>query len=242
MTATIPTPRAARLTGIAYLGIVVCGLFAEFFVRMSLVTPGDAIVTAGEIAGSPGLFRAGIGADLLMIGLDVAVAFGLYRLFRPFSRNLALAAAGFRLVQAAILTGNLLNLTRADDLAGQAAATGSAGTADRVLQAIETHALVYDIALISFGLSCLVLGRILRTSGVAPRLLALGMTATGCVYLVGSAVAVVAPGLSALIDPFYLVAIVVEPAFALWLILRGGRVASHPPADSAAPRAVGATS
>ena len=213
--------RTARLTGIAYLGIVVCGLFAEFFVRMSLIEDGDAVATAGNVADSPGLFQAGIGADALMIALDVLVAFGLYKLLAPFSRPLAMAAAGFRLVQAAILTGNLFNLVDAADLASSAAATGSAATAQRALDALETHALVYDVALIAFGLSCLVLGHILRTSGAVPRILALGMSATGAVYLIGSFAAVFAPGLSSLVDPLYFIAIIAEPAFAIWLIVKG---------------------
>ena len=68
------TRPTARTTGLAYLGIVLCGLFAEFFVRMSLVTSGDAAAMAEAIAASPRLFNAGIGADVLMIALDVAVA------------------------------------------------------------------------------------------------------------------------------------------------------------------------
>lgn len=54
---TPPPPRSqtARLTGLAYLGIVVSGIFAEFFVRMSLVVPDDPAATASNIAGAPGL-------------------------------------------------------------------------------------------------------------------------------------------------------------------------------------------
>jgi hypothetical protein len=213
--------RTARLTGIAYLGIVVSGLFAEFFVRMSLIDDGDAVATAANVADSPGLFRAGIGADALMIALDVLVAFGLYKLLAPFGRRLAMAAAGFRLVQAAILTGNLFNLVDASNLADDAVATGSASTAERALDALETHALMYDVALIAFGLACLVLGHILHTSRAVPRILALGMSATGAVYLIGSFAAVFASGLSTLVDPLYFIAIIAEPAFAIWLIVKG---------------------
>lgn len=62
-TAASTARRTARLTGIAYLGIVLCGLVAEFAVRMSLVVTDDATAGAADGAGSPGLFRAGIGAD-----------------------------------------------------------------------------------------------------------------------------------------------------------------------------------
>lgn len=213
--------RVARMTGIAYLGIVVCGLFAEFFVRMSLIESGDPLATANNIANSQGLFGAGIAADVVMIGLDVAVAAGLYWLLRPISRTLALAAAAFRLIQATILAVNLLNLTSASDLARRAVEAGSLASAEQALRALETHALVYDVALIAFGLSCLVLGGLLRASRAVPRILALGITATGVVYLVGSFAAVLAPSLSSLVDPLYVVAIVAEPAFAIWLIVKG---------------------
>ena len=102
---------------------------------------------------------------------------------------------------------------------------------------METHALVYDVALIAFAVSCLALARLLRASGVVPQLLWRGMAVTGVVYLVGSSAAVLAPSLSAAIDPFYAIAIVVEPAFALWLVLRGRRLEPsrvRPPASAAA--------
>lgn len=221
MRATTAPRRTARLTGIGYLGIVVAGIFAEFFVRMSLVVPGDPAATAGNIAGSPGLFGAGVAADLLMIALDVAVAIGLYRLLRPVDRPLALAATAFRLVQATILAANLTNAVRAWAFAQRAVETGAAGPAARALQAMESFALTYDGALIAFGLACLALGRLLRRSRAVPTILAVAMTLTGAVYLVGSLDAVLALGWSSLIDPLYGVAIVAEPAFALWLIVKG---------------------
>lgn len=227
MTATAPradhptrTRPTARTTGVAYLGIVLSGLFAEFFVRMQLVASGDASATAGAIAGSPGLFRSGVGADLLMIGLDVTVAIGLYRLLRHVDRRLAVVATVARLVQAAILTGNLVHPLRALGRAEQAV-SGGPGAADAALAAMETHALVYDVALIAFAVSCVAVARLLRGAGIVPHLLWRGMAVTGVVYLVGSLAAVLAPSLSAAIDPLYGIAIVVEPAFALWLVLRG---------------------
>lgn len=210
-----------RRTGIAYLGIVVFGIFAEFFVRMSLVVPDEPVTTAQNIAGSTGLFAAGIGADATMVALDVAVAVGLYRLLRHVDHRLALFATGTRLVQATILAGNLLNPVRARELAGTAVETAAIGPAEQALAAMEAQALVYDIALIAFALSCLAIARLLHRTGEAPRWLPIGMYATGVVYLVGSFAAVFAPGLSGAIDPFYGIAIIVEPAFAIWLIVRG---------------------
>jgi hypothetical protein len=217
------TRRIARRTGIAYLGIIATGIFAEFFVRGSLVVADDPSATARNIAESPWLFRAGIGADVVMIALDVVVAFGLFRLLRDVDRRLALAATALRLVQGAVIAVGLVQLVRALDLATRAVDGDDLriGAARSALDAVEQHALIYDAGLIAFGLSCLVLGHLLLTKRLVSRPLAIGMSATGAVYLAGSFAALFAPELSSAIDPLYLIAIVVEPAFAVRLIARG---------------------
>lgn len=216
--------RTARRTGGAYLGIVGAGLFAEFAVRMSLVTPDDPAATARAIADSQALFVSGVGADVAMIGLDIAVGIGLFRLLRHVDERLAVIATVSRFVQAAVLTVNLINPVRALGFA-RTAADGTVGSAGQALAAMETHALVYDIGLIAFAVSCLAVARLLSRSGETPKLLPRGMAATGVVYLVGSLAALFAPGVSSVIDPLYGIAIVVEPAFAIWLIARGARLA-----------------
>jgi hypothetical protein len=68
----------ARAAGLLYLIIIVLGLFAEIFVRSSIITPGDATATAGSILGAEGLFRAGFLADSIMLLSDVALAVLLF--------------------------------------------------------------------------------------------------------------------------------------------------------------------
>ncbi len=214
----------ARTTGLAYLGIIVTGIFAEFAIRGSLVSADDPFGTARDIAGSPALFGLGIGADVVMIALDVVVAVGLFRLLVGVNRRLALTTTVLRLVQGTVLAVNLVNLLAALAFARDAVdADGTIlpGPARDALDAVERHALGYDAGLIAFGLSCLVLGRLLSTSGLVSRTLALGMSATGVVYVTGSLSALFAPGLSTVIDPFYVVPLVVETAFAVRLVARG---------------------
>jgi hypothetical protein len=227
------TPRASRLarrTGLAYLGIIATGIFAEFAVRGSLVVDDDAIATAENIAGSPRLFGVGIGADVVMIALDVVVAFGLLGLLRHVDRRLALTATVLRLIQGAVIAVNLVNLTRALDHARDAVgADGTVlpGAAQEALDAVERHALGYDAGLIAFGLSCLVLAWLLIAGNLVPRLLAHGMAVTGVVYLVGSFTALFAPGASSVIEPFYVICLAIELAFAIRLVTRGLATSAH---------------
>ena len=188
--------RTGRRTGLAYLGIIATGIFAEFVVRGSLVVADDPVATAGNIAASPGLFGLGIAADVLMIALDVTVAIGLYRLLRDVDRRMALTATVLRLIQGAVIALGLLSLVGAlgeaiDAVSGDG--TVLAGPAQSALDLVERHALVYDAGLIAFGLSCVVLGRVLGGAGLVPRWLSLGLWATGAVYLVGSLTALFAP-------------------------------------------------
>lgn len=216
--------RLARRTGLAYLGIIATGVFAEFAIRGSLVVADDPAATARNLADRPVLFGVGIGADVLMIALDVVVAFGLFGLLREVDRRLALAATVLRLLQGLVIAVSLVNLVAALRLAHDAVGPGGAvlaGPAQETLDALERHALGYDAGLIAFGLSCLVLGRLLAGSGLVPRVLAVGMSASGLVYLAGSLAALAAPSLSAVVDPLYVLPFVVELSFAILLVTRG---------------------
>lgn len=240
----LPRIRLARLTGLAYLGIILTGVFAEFVVRGSLIAAGDPIATATNVAGSPTWFRVGIGADVLMIVLDVVVAVGLYLLLRDVDRRLARVAMWLRLIQGTVIVVNLVNLVRALELARQAAAVGGAidaALAREALDAVERHGLGYDVGLIAFALSCLVVGHLLRKGRLVSRPLALGLSAAGVVYLLGSFAALFAPGLSGVIEPLYVVPLVAELGLALRLAVRGGwrsHGATVAPVASARPLAL----
>lgn len=233
VTTVSTTPRASRLarrTGFAYLGIIATGIFAEFAVRGSLVVDDDPLATAENIAASPGLFGVGVGADVVMIALDVIVAFGLLGLLRHVNRRLAVTAAVLRLIQGAVIAINLMNLVRALGFARDAVnadGTVLAGPAQDALEAVERHALGYDAGLIAFGLSCLILAWLLIAGRLVPRPLACGMAVTGVVYLVGSFAALFAPSASAVIEPFYAICLVVELAFAIRLVTRGLDTPTH---------------
>jgi hypothetical protein len=53
------------------------------------------------------------------------------------------------------------------------------------------------------------------------------MAATGGIYLVGSFAALFAPAASSVIEPFYVICLVVELAFAIRLVTRGLATPTH---------------
>lgn len=100
---------------------------------------------------------------------------------------------------------------------------------------LDLHSHGYDLGLLFFGLSCLVLGRLVVRSVLFPGIFGYGLMAAGAVYLAGSCTRFLFPDLAPAIAPLYIVPLVAELSFALWLLFRGvkacARDAPTAPAD-----------
>lgn len=223
--------KTARVAGFLYLIIIIAGIFAEFFVRQSLITPGDATATAHNIMASEGLFRMGIAGDLIMIMCDVALALIFYVLLKPVSNSLSLLAAFFRLGQAAILGINLLNLFFVLQLLSGAdylAVFGADQLHALVLLFLNGHSLGYSIGLVLFGLSLLVLGYLVFKSGYFPRILGVLLIIAASGYLIDSFASFLLPtydtyeAILALV--VFLPAFIGELSMCLWLLVKGVKV------------------
>ena len=163
--------KTARTAGVLYIIIFVAGLLAEFVIRSSLIEWGDAAATAENIMASEGLFRLSIASDIIMILADVAIAILFYVLLKPVNAVLALMAAFFRLMQAATLGLNLLNLLFVTELLSGADYLGVFDAEQSnalALMFLDGHATGYRIALIFFALSIMVLGYLLIKATTSP--------------------------------------------------------------------------
>lgn len=217
----------ARVAGVLYLIIIVFGIFSEVFVRSSLIVPGDATATAGKIMASEGFFRVGFFADSIMFLSDVALAVLLYVLLKPVSKTLSLVATFFRLAQTAVLALNLLNYYAALLLLN-GSGYAEAFEADQLNALsylfLDLHGHGYDLGLLLFGLHCLLLGYLIVKSHYIPKALGVLMVAAGVTYLIGSYTRFLFPDWVTLVSPIYIIALVSEVSFCLWLLVKGVRV------------------
>jgi hypothetical protein len=217
----------ARVAGLLYLIIIVSGIFSEVYVRSSLIVTGDAAATATKILASEWLFRIGFASDAIMLLSDVAIAVLFYVLLKPVNHTLALMAAAFRLTQAAILGLNLLNYYAALLLLN---GTGYANAfeADQLhalmMLFLDMHSHGYDLGLLFFGLSSLILGYLVAKSDYFPGILGYGLMAAALVYLTGSLTLFLFPDYLSFITPIYIVPLVAEVSFCLWLLVKGVKV------------------
>lgn len=213
------------------MAIIVSGIFAEFFVRSSLIVRGDAASTARNITASESLFRMGIASDLVMIVSDVALALLFYVLLKPVSKSLSLLAAFFRLAQAAVLGINLLALFFVLQLLSGAEYLKVFEPSQLDAMAmlfLQGHSIGYSIGLVFFGIHCFILGYLVFKSGYFPRILGILLMIASIGYLTDSFAKVLLHDYDHYEATFLLLvfapAFIAELSMCLWLLLKGVKI------------------
>ena len=163
---------AARVGGILYLLIIVLGALGEAVVRGSVVVPANPAATAANLRSMEWLWRLGLAGEMALLACAIPLAVILYALLRPVSRNLALMAVFFNLVCIAIEGVAAVSLAAAL-LPMTGAAYVNAFTPEQInvmaLLSIQSHSTGFGIALIFFGVECVMLGYLIKREHAWPR-------------------------------------------------------------------------
>lgn len=214
----------ARTGGALYLAVIVFGAFAEGFVMNKLVGP-DAATTAHNIMASRGLWNVAVALDLIVPVIAVAGVWISYVLLSPVSRSLILLDVFFTLVSLAVEAVSKLFLLLVLPIlstTGYLHAFEPRQLESLANLALESHDLVFNIALIFFGCACLVEGYLLYKSGYFPKFIGILMQIAGLCYLIACFAALFAPALSNLISPLILLPpLIGELSYCLWLLIKG---------------------
>lgn len=224
----IAQPRVALTAGIALLLMAVLAPFAYFFVLQGLVEPADAAATVDNITASEGLFRTGIAAWLVIIALDIVVAWALYVLLRPVNEALAVLVAWMRLVYTAIFAIAVANLFDVAQLLGGAerSAFGPEQLQAQVMSSIASFENGWDIGLAIFGLHLLGLGVLLFGPTVFSRVLSALVMVAGGGYLADSLGEILVPGYAVSLAVFTFVGEVLLIGWLFWVAIKGFRSGS----------------
>lgn len=226
--------RNASITaGVGILLMAVLAAFGNFAAVAGLVTQGDAARTATDITQSEGLFRFGILSLLLVIALDVVVAWALYRVFSPVSRSISMLAAVLRLVYAAVFMvaiGQLLGVLRLLSTDGYLSVLNPDQLHAQALLGINAFNDLWHAGLLLFGLHLLVLGYLAYRSGYVPRLLGILLAIAGLGYVIDAFGAVLSQGSWTDVSGFTFLG---EFLLAVWLVIWGRRITLD---DSEDPR------
>ena len=217
----------ARVGGVLYLIIIGIGTVGEAVVRGSIVVPGDATATAANLRSMEGLWRLGVAGEIVLLTCAVALGLILYVLLRPVSRELALGTVLFNLVCIAVEGVAAVSLAAAL-LPVTSATYATAFTPEQLdvlaMLSVRSHSLGFGIALIFFGVECVILGYLIYRSGYMPRPIGVLMQIAGVCYVVNSFALLLSPTLSSRLFPVILIpSFIAELSFALWLVAKGVR-------------------
>jgi hypothetical protein len=215
--------KTARVTGGLYLIIFSLGIFAELFVRQSLIVPGDIATTLEKITAAESLFRLALVSDLVRHVLLILLPLGLYALLKPVNQNIAVVMVVIALIGIPIALLNML-LHFAVLLLVNGAGYLTAISADQL------HAQVrFLLDLHRYGeyipqflsLWLLPLGYLVYRSGFLPKLLGV-LLVIGCLGYLTDAVSFIL--FNKAIEPLSFIAFLVELLFAMWLLIKGVKV------------------
>jgi hypothetical protein len=218
--------RLARIAGVLYLLVGICGGFAEGFVDPKMYAAGNAAVTAGNVVANSGLVRLGVVGHLLDGTFFVFLAMLLYVLLQHVHKSVARAM----LVLVALATGIIcLNaifqfeaLRVATDSA-YAGALGAAGSSAVVLLLLDIQHFGTLSAQVFFGLWLVPLGYLAyKSSGMFPKWLGIVLITGGVCYLVDLLAAFLVPDFGQQIHGLVIIpSAIAEISMVLYLLVVG---------------------
>ena len=177
--------------------------------------------------GVPGLFRLGIASLVVVIALDVVVAWALYRVFSPCQQEPFMLAMALRLVYSGVFMvaiGHLLGAVRLLSNDGYLAVFGADQVNAQAMLEITAFNDIWYVGQFLFGLHLLLIGYLAYRSGYVPRLLGALIAISGLGY-VPTASAVLSQGTWTDISSFTFLG---EFLLALWLVI-GPAASRRPP-------------
>lgn len=219
-----PTARNyGRLAGGLYFSIAVFGAFAIGYVPSQIVT-GDPAGTMANLVAKRGLYNAGIGADTLVMLIEVMTMTMLFQIFRRTNETLAFAAMLARFAMVAVMGAMLLFQAGLTSLA-----TGDIVANDEIRNAlaalmIDTHHAGIWVWQAFFWMHLMLLGTLVLKSGLVPRLFGYGLIVGSFGYIFDSVYAFAFPDadwFGTLRIGFLAIVTLSEVGFALWLAIRG---------------------
>ena len=217
--------RMARITGGFYLAFILASVLADTLGHIGL---GSAAEVYQAIATNAWSFRLGLVVALLSAFLFLMAAWGLYVLLRPVDEHLALLFLLLNAVGVAVQCASMFGLISAlllGDGASHLQAYSAAQLEGLGYLSIDTYKTGFVTAQLFFGTWLFPLGYLVYKSGFLPRFLGVLLMIDGFAVLIWFLQAFLLPAHPAVTYPGLVVSFVAEVGLALWLLVRGVKVA-----------------
>ena len=217
--------RQARIAGMCYLLVIAGGLYAEVFVRGSLLVAGDAAATARAIAANEALWRSGVAVHLLYLVPAIVTNVLICGLFKAVEPTLARLALVFSVAGVVVEAASLLYLYVPLGMIEHSGALTALGEGQRQAWsylAIGLFDTGFGFALVFFAGFCVLIGTLILRSRLIPRVIGAMMILAGLCYVVNTLALLLSPALSDRLVPGILLPVgLAELSLALWLTVKG---------------------
>lgn len=222
--ADITLRTAAFIAGISLLIMTIAAIFTGV-ASASLIVTGDAETTAANIMAKEMQFRSGIISYLVVIVLDVMVAWALYVFLKPVNKSLSLLTGWFRVVYAVIFGASLFNLVNVLGLLNNpnySKVFGAEQLHQQVMFSLNAFNDGWNIGFVFFGLHLGLLGYLVLKSNYVPKILGILLVIAGLGYLIDSLGKILIPGYNITIAVFTFIG---ELLLMFWLLIKGTKIA-----------------
>ena len=218
-TSTSPN-RLARMTGVLYLLVVLCGITSEILVKNIVFVPGDIAATVGQITAYGFLFRLGYVVILARLIFLTLLVLALNKLFGKVNRDVAAAMVAFGLISVAVTMVALVFEFSAPLLltSGDYSMLFTTDQRLALVQFFINMQVQGDRTAQILTVWVILLGFLMYKSGYLPKLLGILMMVAGLGYIADFMVFFLLPQLDV---PIAGLAFLAEVAFPFWLLIKG---------------------
>ena len=173
---TFTDKEMGRLAGVAYLVVVLMGIFSLLYVPSQLIVMSDPEGTLAAIVASETLFRLGVAAGFVCYAAFLVLPFLLYAVLAPYGRVAAALMVGLAAVSVPLSFLAVCEQLAVARLVGD---NGAAADAGLIIAHFEAYNLTLSAATIFWGLWLLPFGCLVLKSGAIPRIIGLFLV-LGC--------------------------------------------------------------
>jgi hypothetical protein len=222
--AGISLRQAALIAGYGLLIMTIAAMLAEFLARQGLVVEGDPAATVQNLTEKETVWRLGIFGYIVVLIMDLLVAWALFELLKPVNRSLSLLTAWSRIVYTAIFGASLFHLLTPLQLLndpGTQEIFGSEQLNAMIMQSLNSFTDGWGIGFIFFGLHLSLLGYLAYRADYIPRILGVLVFLAGLSYLVDYTGKLMSPEFTLTLSLYLGWG---ELILMLWLVVRGGRL------------------
>lgn len=209
----ISIQKSALIAGFGLLIMAIAAIFAEF-TRTSLIVLGDVNATYSTIAAKIALYNLGIIAYLIVIMLDVVVAWALYIFLKPVNKRLSLIAGWVRVIYAVFFAISWIKLI---NVIGALKSSNP----NQVMFFLDGFSKGWNFALAIFGIHLALVGYLVFKSSYIPKWLGILLVIAGAGYFTDSLGKILIAGYNLKLAMFTFIG---ELLFAFWLLIKGVKV------------------